>query len=114
MPPTGRASDAGVIYLKVSGIIYSEHTPGEISSICVTCFCRHLVVIINNYSFYLRLFYIISSLAASDLMTLIINIPYLLKVPPLLGTGYVFQGLYGHQLSLLHAGQVQVTFVDLS
>lgn len=38
---------------------------------------------------------------------------YLLEVAPLLGTGGVLQGLYGHELSLIHARQIQVTLVDL-
>lgn len=38
---------------------------------------------------------------------------HLLEVAPLLVAGRVLQGLNGHQLSLLHTWQVQVTFVDL-
>lgn len=39
---------------------------------------------------------------------------HLLELVPLLGAGDVLQGFYGHQLSLVHAWQIQVTFVDLS
>lgn len=38
---------------------------------------------------------------------------YLLEVAPLLDAGNVFQSLNGHELSLVHARQVQVTLVDL-
>ncbi len=38
---------------------------------------------------------------------------YLLEVAPLLSTGNILQGLYSHQLCLVHARQIQVTLVDL-
>lgn len=38
---------------------------------------------------------------------------YLLEVAPVLATGDILQGLYGHKLRLVHARQIQVTLVDL-
>lgn len=38
---------------------------------------------------------------------------YLLEVDPLLWIGNILQGLYGHELCLVHARQIQVTLVDL-
>lgn len=41
------------------------------------------------------------------------SILYLLQVAPLLGIGDILQGLYGHELCLVHARQIQVTLVYL-